>query len=461
VKRLYLRIYLSMIASLAIFALIAALGWKFAFDREQASRDERALVAEVVAALLPPADAPPEAQRAVLERWHSRTGIDVALFDAQRAPIASAGRPVPSPMRVDGGREGQGGWGAWRDAAEHGPPAWSVRLPDGRWAVARIWRFKGGPPFGWGAVLLALTLAVAIGAYPMVRRLTRRLERLQRGVEALGSGDLSARVPVQGRDEVAALAASFNRSAERIETLVRAQRSLLANASHEPRSPLARLKMATALLTEPAESGSGPGGRGGGVAMDDKAAAQRAALRDEVERNVGELDALIEEILLASRLDAGAGIAREPVDLLALLAEEAARAQATLSVDGEGTDASAGARFTVEGDPRLLRRAARNLLENARRHGAGSPVEVLLSEGPRGPVLEVLDRGPGVPEAERERIFEPFHRLAGHGEAAGGVGLGLSLVRQIAQRHGAAAVCLPREGGGSRFRLEFGAAAAR
>ncbi len=460
-KRLYLRIYLSMIASLAIFALIAALGWKFAFDREHASRDERALVAEVVAALLPPADAPPEAQRVVLERWHARTGIDVALFDAQRAPIASAGRPVPSPMRVDGGREGQEGWGAWRDAAEHGPPAWSVRLPDGRWAVARIWRFKGGPPFGWGAVLLALTLAVAIGAYPMVRRLTRRLERLQRGVEALGSGDLSARVPVQGHDEVAALAASFNRSAERIETLVRAQRSLLANASHELRSPLARLKMATALLTEPAEGSAGPGGSRGGIAADDAAAAQRAALRDEVERNVGELDALIEEILLASRLDAGAGIAREPVDLLALLAEESARTQATLSVDGAGGDAPAGARFTVEGDPRLLRRAARNLLENARRHGAGSPVEVLLSEGPRGPVLEVLDRGPGVPEAERERIFEPFHRLAGHGEAAGGVGLGLSLVRQIAQRHGAAAACLPREGGGSRFRLEFGAAPTR
>jgi hypothetical protein len=467
VKRLYLRIYLSMIASLAIFALIAALGWKFAFDREHASRDERALVAEVVAALLPPADAPPETQRAVLERWHARTGVDVALFDAQRAPIAAAGRPVPVPKRPEGGREGHAGWGVWRDAAEHGPPAWSVRLPDGRWAVARIWRFKGGPPFGWGAVLLALTLAVAIGAYPMVRRLTRRLERLQRGVEALGSGDLSARVPVQGRDEVAALAASFNRSAERIETLVHAQRSLLANASHELRSPLARLKMATALLTEPPEGGAvpdgdaAPDGDGRGGVADPSAAAQRAALRDEVERNVGELDALIEEILLASRLDAGAGIAREPVDLLALLAEESARAQATLSVDGEGTDASAGARFTVEGDPRLLRRAARNLLENARRHGAGSAVEVLLCEGPLGPVLEVLDRGPGVPESERERIFEPFHRLAGHGEAAGGVGLGLSLVRQIAHRHGAAAVCLPREGGGSRFRLEFGAAAAR
>lgn len=462
-RRLYLRIYLAMLASLAIFALIAALGWQFAFDREGASRDERALIAEVVAALLPPADALPDAQRAALERWHARTGVDVALFDAQRAPIASAGRPVPAPTRVDGGREGRAGWGAWRDAADHVPPAWSVRLPDGRWAVARIWRFKGGPPFGWGALLLALTLAVAIGAYPMVRRLTRRLERLQQGVDALGSGDLSARVPVQGRDEIASLASSFNRSAQRIESLVRAQKSLLANASHELRSPLARLKMATALLAEPPPDGDGRGAAAEGAA----AAAQRAALREEVERNVGELDALIEEILLASRLDADAGIAREPVDLLVLLAEEASRTQATLSVEGDDADPGAvpdgrgpvaAARFTVDGDPRLLRRMARNLLENARRHAAGSPVEVRLSDGPRGPAFEVLDLGPGVPEAERERIFEPFHRLAGHGEAAGGVGLGLSLVRQIARRHGATVACLPRAGGG-RFRVEFGGAA--
>jgi signal transduction histidine kinase len=445
-RRLYLRIYLAMLASLLLFALIAAIGWKLSFDRERASRDERALIAEVVAAIVPPADAPADAQRAALERWHARTGADLALFGPDRAPIASAGRPLPPPRSEEGGREGGFRWGPWRDAAEHGPPAWSVRLPDGRWAVARMWRFKGGPPVAWGALLLALTVAVAVGAYPVVRRLTRRLERLQQGVEALGAGDLSARVEVQGRDEIAALAASFNRSAERIEALVRAQKSLLANASHELRSPLARLKMATALLSDPPATPADE--------------AQRAALRQEVERNVAELDALIEEILLASRLDAAdAPIERESVDLVALLAEEAARAQATLSVDGGAAPASAtGAPMTVDGDPRLLRRMVRNLLENARRHGAGTPVEVRAWREASGPAFEVLDRGPGVPEAERERIFEPFHRLAGHGEGSGGVGLGLSLVRQIARRHGASVACLPREGGGSRFAVRFGAA---
>jgi signal transduction histidine kinase len=114
--------------------------------------------------------------------------------------------------------------------------------------------------------------------------------------------------------------------------------------------------------------------------------------------------------------------------------------------------------MTVDGDPRLLRRMVRNLLENARRHGAGTPVEVRAWREASGPAFEVLDRGPGVPEAERERIFEPFHRLAGHGEGSGGVGLGLSLVRQIARRHGASVACLPREGGGSRFAVRFGAA---
>ena len=437
-RRLYLRIYVAMLASLAIFAVVAAIGWKLSFDRERASREERALIAEVVAAIVPPADASADLQRAVLERWAARTGADLALFDAQRAPIASAGRPLPPPRSEQGGREGGWRWGGGRDADERGPPAWSVRLPDGRWAVARPSRFRGGPPVAWGGLLLALTLAVAIGAYPVVRRLTRRLERLQQGVDALGSGDLGARVPVQGRDEIAALARSFNRSAERIESLVRSQRSLLANASHELRSPLARLRMATALLSDPEAAPAGE--------------AQRAALREEVERNVAELDALIEEILIASRLDAQAAVAHEPVDLLALLAEEAARAGATLT-------AAPDAAMTVAGDPRLLRRMVRNLLENARRHGGATPVDVHARRDETGPAFDVLDRGPGVPESERERIFEPFHRLAGHGEGAGGAGLGLALVRQIARHHGALVECLPREGGGTRFAVRFGAPA--
>jgi signal transduction histidine kinase len=168
----------------------------------------------------------------------------------------------------------------------------------------------------------------------------------------------------------------------------------------------------------------------------------RAELRAELERDIAELDALVDEILLASRLDAGPALGkREPVDLLALAAEECARVDAEL--DGEPV--------TVRGDPRLLRRLIRNLLENARRYGAGSVIEVGVRRVGDRAELSVCDRGPGVPEAERERIFEPFYRPAGAREREGGVGLGLALVRQIAQRHGGEAKCLPREGGGSCF----------
>jgi signal transduction histidine kinase len=176
-------------------------------------------------------------------------------------------------------------------------------------------------------------------------------------------------------------------------------------------------------------------------------AGAKPELRAELERDIAELDALVDEILLASRLDSVAALeAREEVDLLALAAEECARVDATL--DGEPV--------TVPGDPRLLRRVIRNLLENARRYGNGTPVEVAVAKrSGGGAVVRVRDRGPGVPEAERERIFEPFYRLAGAAERAGGVGLGLALVRQIARKHGGEAKCVPREGGGSSFEVEL------
>jgi signal transduction histidine kinase len=205
---------------------------------------------------------------------------------------------------------------------------------------------------------------------------------------------------------------------------VRSHQSLLANASHELRSPLARMKMAVSML-------------------DDAPPAQRDRLKHEIETNVAELDALVEEVLLASRLDAAATLERnDKVDLLALAAEEGARVGAAV----EGSSAA------LRGDERLLRRALRNLLENARRYG-GDDVTVLLADTASHVELRVCDRGPGVPEALRERIFEPFYRLPGHAEQAGGVGLGLSLVKQIAERHGGGVRCEAREGGGSCFVL--------
>ena len=128
---------------------------------------------------------------------------------------------------------------------------------------------------------MLVAAVIGIAAYPVVRQLTRRLESLRKGVEVWGGGDLSRRVPVTGSDEVAAVAKSFNEAAGQIERLVAAHRSLLANASHELRSPLARLRMAIDLYERSASDST----------------------RDEIIKNLGELDALVEEILLASRLD--------------------------------------------------------------------------------------------------------------------------------------------------------------
>jgi signal transduction histidine kinase len=380
-RRLYLRIYLAVVASLAAFALVAGLAWR-SFGQPWWSDDTLSTVARNV---LPPASASQSEQQAALQRLGRDLRIDLALFAAEGTRVALVGDPIDAPRR------------AGRQRGMHGPQVWAVRLEDGRWLAARA--PHRGPP-GMGLAVLALILAaIAVGAYPVVRRLTSRLERLQRGVTALGEGDLAARVKVEGRDEVARLAEAFNLAAVRIEQLVGANKQLLAAASHELRTPLARIRMAVELMKERADPERKRG----------------------LEQDIAELDGLIDEILLASRLDAGTGLeAEETVDLLALAAEEAARYD--VQVTGES--------LTLRGDVRLLRRMVRNLLENARRHGA-APVTLSL----RGRELAVCDAGPGVPVAERERIFEPFYR------GARGSGLGLSIVRQIARRHGGEVRC--------------------
>lgn len=411
--RLHWRIYLAVLAAVMMVALLAALSFHLSGDRENGSTLDTA--AEIAAQVLPGASAPAGEQQSALERWHERTHANFSLYSSSRYLIGSAGERLPAPPAS---------WtssGLYRSGFKG--PVFGLRLPDGRWLVARH-PHRAGAAFGFFSLLVFVAAAVALVAYPISRRLTRRLWRLEESVEALGAGDLGVRVRVEGHDEVARLAASFNRAASRIETLVGTQKRLLANASHELRSPLARLKVASTLLE-------------GDV-----------RLKDEIARDVAELDGLVEEILLSSRLEAGGEEETEPVDLTGLTAEETTRAGATFQGD----------LVTVTGSSRLLRRMIRNLVENARRHGGGE-IEVALSRSADGiALLEVCDRGPGVPDDERERIFEPFYRLPGstdlgpeasHGQ---GAGLGLSLARQVARRHGGDVVCLPREGGGSRFR---------
>ena len=207
-----------------------------------------------------------------------------------------------------------------------------------------------------------------------------------------------------------------------------AHKTLLANASHELRTPLTRIRMAVELT---------------------KSSVDRERRR-ALERDIAELDELIDEILLASRLDASAERELdEDVDLLALASEECARFE---DARVEGRPA------TVRGDPRLLRRMVRNLLENARRHGA-PPIDVSIRQTESAVELTVCDHGAGIPDVDRDDVFQPFRRF-GSRAAGTGTGLGLSLVRQIARRHGGDAHYLGRTGPTSCFSVTLPPASA-
>ncbi|PZP31243.1 MAG: two-component sensor histidine kinase [Roseateles depolymerans] len=447
-KTLYIRIYLTLVALLLAFAFGSA--WLFQRHIEQergnveiAAGERLAAMAALLKLALPGADAPVSAQAEAFIDWGQRLRMPLAMEDARGHRIAATPaflRRVDEPGAVvisapiGDGRSVETVRSIRPPPQAIGPNARppGARPEDSPWGGPWFSRqpvVPGAPAVSTLAiVLILLFVGVAAGAFPVVRGLTRRLEALKRGVEKFGAGQLGLRVDDSGRDEVAALASSFNQAADRIETLLRSHQTLLANASHELRSPLARLKMAFAML-------------------EDASPAQRDKLAVEIHANIAELDALVEEVLLASRLEAGSAVGEvHPVDLLALGAEESARAEASFEPEVDLA--------RVQGEERLLRRGLRNLLENARRYG-GPDVSLQLLAVADGFDLVVADRGPGVPEDMRERIFEPFFQLPGHAEMAGGVGLGLSLVKQIAERAGGSVRCEPREGGGSRFVLHL------
>ena len=444
-KRLYLRVYLGFLAVLVTFAVLAGVAaWigRAAFDEDFSERPGlRSGFVYLLTRALPPAGADPAAVREALEVLSARFRMDLTLYDASRRVVAAAGPPVPPPRWWRRGELTPRHYeeGRYPRARGHHRPI-VIRLEDGRWIAARrrfapAWSgwLPGWLPHWlplWVGPLILLAIAIGVGVWPLARGLTRRIERLQARVDELGAGSLSARVEVEGKDEVARLAASFNRAAERIERLVEAQRHILAGASHELRTPLTRIRMAIELLEGNPERRAG------------------------IERDIAELDELIEELLTAARLDAPDSLGEAaPMDLLALLAEEGDRVGA--EVQGEPV--------TVTGVERLLRRLVRNLLENARRHGEGTPISVEVvrraaaeeGEGAPEAAIRVTNGGPPIPDHLRERIFEPFFRIETASGRAGerGVGLGLVLVRRIAEHHGGRARLVESGPAGTTFEV--------
>ncbi|MGQ0710108.1 MAG: HAMP domain-containing protein [Rhodoferax sp.] len=409
-NKLYLRIWLAVVATVALLTLLVGVVWRMSVEpplREVVVRDAQGrIIGSGVARLHP--GAPPQ-------RLHGER---------------SAGGEAPG-------------------AAPRRGPEFEVRMHDGQTLHLHLPRppRSGGAwwaPFGFAWTLALVALAVALATYPIVRRLTRNLEQLQQGVRRLGEGDLTVRVPVCGGDEVASLAEGFNQSAQRIQALVgsrdallASQKSLLANASHELRSPLARIRIGLELL----DHGGEP-------------TAQR--LHDELARNIAELDALVDELLLLGRLDAGQrdlGTV-ESVDLLAVAREECARAQLAL----DGMDAAP--RVLVQGVAQLLRRLVRKLVAYAQRNPAcGMRLQwQVLAQGEAA--LTLWDPHSPLTVEQAQRLFEPFYRPAGASERDGGVGLGLALVKAIAEYHGARVQCLRDPHGGLGLQVRFAGAGA-
>jgi len=311
-----------------------------------------------------------------------------------------------------------------KEVGRFGPPAlhWMASAPvvrDGAVVgTVHVQPWPHGGHGGWTA-LLALGVVLAM-LWAMSGRIAWKLawplEELTRVARDLGEGRLQSRFDVRhARGEVRSLAEVMNGMAERIERQLKEQRELLAAVSHELRTPLARIRLLLEL------------GRGGDTSV-----------LDQLEHEVLEMDALVGELLASARLDFSA-MARLPLDagdLGARALERAALPPALLEVHSGP--------LSLEGDPTLLQRALSNLLENARLHGGGATR--LRVDATAGVVrFSVEDAGPGLSDAG-DRAFHPFQR----GETSDGLGLGLALVRRIAEAHGGGAFAENRAEGGAR-----------
>lgn len=286
---------------------------------------------------------------------------------------------------------------------------------------------------------LALVLALGGGALLtfaasmfVVRRITRHLNYLSEASREIGQGRMPAEVPTAGPEEISALAETFNQMSANLRQMEENRTVMIAGLSHDLRTPLTRLGLAVEMLDENADQ----------------------ELLARIRRNLDAMNKLITEFLLFSR-----GMEKSnPVRLQLWEVVESL----LIDLEAEGVDVrlnKCDSPATYVADRDVLERVLLNLLKNAVQYGRGSPVDVNLHCSDDGGVVEIMDRGPGIPADEVESAFQPFQRLqAGQRLRASGSGLGLAIARQLADRHGWAIELVPREGGGTIARVVLPAA---
>lgn len=299
--------------------------------------------------------------------------------------------------------------------------------------VFRSLMMQSGPPHSWShfALPVGVTLLVLwAGAGAIAHRLARPFVELERVARAIGRGDMKARFSLgrHGGGETRVLGETINDMADRIEKQLADQRALLAAVSHEIRTPLARMR----LLLEFAKEG----------AKDEKPLL-------EIDREIVDIDQLVAELLAASRIDFSALSPRD-LDMHDLATQAMERAQVPVDklvvMPGE---------THARGDATLVSRAMGNLLGNAKSHGGGVVAVRLGARGGRA-FFEVDDDGEGFAQGEEDKAFEAFRKgRSKNGEAHGGAGFGLALVRRIAEAHGGRAYASNRAPKGARVGIEI------
>jgi len=306
--------------------------------------------------------------------------------------------------------------------------AWvSFRIDeDDYWVFMPRSRLERADPLrwvGWGALVLALAL---LGAYLIVARINRPLRELARAADEIGRGRTPPPVAETGPAEIRTLAHAFNRMSTDLRRLDDERALLLAGVSHDLRTPLSRIRLGLEMLDEKGD----------------------AALKAGLVQDIEDIDAAINQFLDFARVTEGEPVVADG-DLNAIareLRDRYARA-------GRNVAAQLAPLPPLALRPVAIQRLIANLVENALRHGGGQ-IEISTALEVGKAVLEVCDRGPGIPAADAERMLQPFTRLEA-ARTGTGTGLGLAIVDRIARMHGGSVQLLPRDGGGLRARVEL------
>jgi signal transduction histidine kinase len=367
-----------------------------------------------------------DASGAVLAGSTGHTGRAIATFAPEgRAPVVRMVRDVPDDNELIDFRV----W-AQRARTPDGPVTVYVgtSLESVNETIATVRRVLL-------LILPPLLALLAVASWVLVGRALRPVEAIRAEVADISGRALDRRVPVPPRrDEIGRLASTMNEMLDRLQAASERQRKFVGDASHELQSPIAALR--TQLE----------------VAIAQPATTDWAATSSDLLAESRHMERLVRDLLFLARSDGEEGVRRiEPVDLDDIVLEEATRLRSTAQVR---VDASGVSAAPLSGNRDELTRLVRNLLENAEHH-AESRVRIRLSAEGREIILIVEDDGPGVPPAERERIFQRFTRLdEARSRNNGGTGLGLAIVKEITERHGGT-VCVENAAPGARFAVRL------